>query len=395
MRFLTGGESHGPGLTILIDNFPANVPLPEEAMNEDLARRQKGYGRGGRMHIEKDRVGFRGGVRFGMSTGAPIVLTVENRDFQNWTEIMAAQGERGDAADERKFVRPRPGHADLAGYYKYDLEDLRDVLERASARETTSRVAAGAVAKCLLRAVGIEVFSHVTTLGGVAIAAEDYPQRWSDIPAKAESNDFRAIGSEDTLARMKQAVDDARMAGTTLGGDLEVVALHVPPGLGSYVQWDRKLDGKLAQALMSIQAVKSVSIGLGDMGGKLPGSEFHDAIDMTENQDIIRPTNRAGGLEGGVTNGMPLIMKAVMKPIATMRTALGSVNLENKTPEEAHFERSDVTAVPACGVVCEAMMAIVLAQALLEKFGHDSLGDIQAAMFHYKERLAPAPADLA
>jgi chorismate synthase len=395
MRFLTAGESHGKGLTVMIDDFPAGVPVRESFINEQLARRQIGYGRGGRMHIEKDQAEILSGIRFERSTGAPIALFIENRDFKNWTEVMAAQGPRTEAAQAKQFVRPRPGHADLAGYYKYDHPDLRDVLERSSARETAARVAAGAVAQELLSALGIEIFSHVTTLGGLTIPEAERPESWEALRERAEANDLRAVGSDDTLAAMRQKVDEARMAGTTLGGEIEVVVLNAPPGLGSYVQWDRKLDGLLAQAVMSIQAVKSVSIGAGETGSLVPGSAFHDAIVAQpaagEASSVTRPTNRAGGLEGGVTNGMPVIVKAVMKPIATMRTALASVNLETGQPEAAHFERSDVTAVAACGVVCEAMVAVVLARAILDKFGRDTLGDIQAALAHYQARLKPAP----
>jgi chorismate synthase len=373
---------------VLIDHFPAGVPLSGEDINPDLFRRQQGYGRGGRQKLEKDTVRFQGGVRFGVTTGAPIALFIENRDFANWAGIMDAEGQLGEAAENRKFVRPRPGHADLAGCMKYDLSDLRDVLERASARETAARVAAGAVAKALLRAVGIDIVSHVTRLGGISVPAEQLPADLSKIREMAEANDLRCVGDEAVQAVMRRAVDEARMAGNTLGGIVEIIALNVPPGLGSYVQWDRKLDGRLAQAVMSIQAVKSVTIGQGDEGGDRPGSEFHDEIRLTEvAKTLYRPTNRAGGLEGGVTNGEPVIVRAVMKPIATLLKALTSVNLETAQEEAAHFERSDVTAVPACAVVAEAMVAIVLAQALLEKFGHDTLGDIQNALAAYRQRL--------
>jgi chorismate synthase len=391
MRFLTAGESHGKGLTVLIDNFPAGVLVDSERVNADLARRQVGYGRGGRMKIEKDQAEVLSGIRFNRSTGAPIALWIENRDFKNWTDVMSATGDWTEAAEGKKFVRPRPGHADLAGYYKYHLSDLRDVLERASARETAARVAAGAVAKCFLEeAAGIRIISHVIKLGGIAVSPEELPEHFDEILNRAESNDFRCAGADETMARMKEAVDAALQEGTTLGGTVEVIAINMPPGLGSYVQWDRRLDGILAQALMSVQAVKSVSIGAGEEGADLPGSDFHDEILLHE-KALYRPTNRAGGLEGGVTNGAPLVLKAVMKPISTMRKALRSLNLETVQEESAHFERSDVTAVPACGVVCEAMAAIVLAGALLEKFGGDSLPDIQAAISHYLNRLTPSP----
>lgn len=388
MRFLTAGESHGPGLTILIDNLPAGVTLSSEAINRDLRRRQQGYGRGGRQLMEKDGVRFLGGVRFGKTTGAPISLFIENRDHANWGGVMDAEGE---PTDERKFVRPRPGHADLAGYYKYGLTDLRDALERASARETAARVAAGAVAKALLEQVGITLFSHVVVLGGLRVDPHDYPDSWQAMQERAESNDLRCVAPDQRLAEIRQLIDRTRKEGSTLGGEVEAVALNVPPGLGSYVQWDRKLDGQIAQAVMSIQAVKAVAIGDGLAGGTVTGSAFHDEIRLDGDQRLIRPTNRAGGLEGGVTNGAPVVVRAVMKPIATLIKPLTSVNLETQQEEQAHFERSDVTAVPACAVVVEAMLAITLAKALLEKFGHDNLSDIRQAITAYRQRLAPAP----
>jgi chorismate synthase len=400
MRFTTAGESHGPGLTILVDDFPAGVSIDLTQLNQDLARRQEGYGRGGRMKIEKDTAQLQAGVRFGLSTGAPIALWIENRDFKNWTEVMASQGAPTEAAEAKAFVRPRPGHADLAGYYKYGHQDLRDVLERSSARETAARVAAGGVAKALLRALGIQVFSHVITLGGITVDETTLPSDWTALQERAESNGFRCAGPDTILDQMKAAVDNALAQGTTLGGDIEVMVTGLPPGLGSYAQWDRRLDGQLAQAVMSIQAVKAVAIGAGALGGQLSGHEFHDAIALKTNQDpnqtqmpqklIQRPTNRAGGLEGGVTNGMPLIVRAVMKPIATLRTALESVNLATQESESAHFERSDITAVPACGVVCEAMVAIILAKAVMDKFGHDSLSEIQANLTQYQSGLKPS-----
>jgi chorismate synthase len=392
MRFLTAGESHGPGLTVMIDDFPAGVPIDSAFLNADLARRQIGYGRGGRMRIETDTAKINAGVRFELSTGAPIALWIENRDFANWLEVMAADGEAGDAAEAKKFVRPRPGHADLAGYYKYGLTDLRDVLERASARETAARVAAGAVAKMLLHAVGIQVFSHVLSIGGKRVS--DLPADYATIQARAESNDLRCAGDDALLTSIRDHIIATNKAGSTLGGEVEVVALNVPPGLGTYVQWDRKLDGQLAQAVMSIQAVKAVSLGEGLLGGDVTGSEFHDAICKVSDTHvtrptITRPTNRAGGLEGGVTNGMPILVRAVMKPISTMRTPLESINLETGDSEQGHFERSDVTAVPACGVVAEAMVAIVLARALMDKFGHDSLADIRRNLSAYLATCTP------
>jgi chorismate synthase len=380
MRFYTSGESHGQGLSVFIDGIPAGLEVDEDFVNQQLARRQMGYGRGGRMSIERDTIKVLTGIRFGKTTGAPISLWIENRDFKNWETIMATSGTRTEEADQKAFHRPRPGHADLAGYYKYGHQDLRDVLERASARETAARVAAGGIAQLLLRSLSIHIYSHVLVLGGIAVSMEELPESHEAIQERAESNEFRCAGSDDTMAKMKARVDEALKEGVTLGGRIEVVATGVPPGLGSYTQWDQKLDGELARAIMSIPAVKSVSIGAGELGDRLTGYEFHDEIVMKEGA-LTRPTNRAGGLEGGVTNGMPVVAHAVMKPISTMRKALQSVNLQTGEQEQAHFERSDVTAVPACGVVCEAMMAVVLAQALLRKYGGDSVEELKA---HYR-----------
>ncbi len=360
-----------------MDGLPAGLEIDEDFVNHQLARRQRGYGRGGRMSIETDKIKILNGVRFGKTTGAPVSLWIENRDFRNWETIMATSGERTEDADNRAFHRPRPGHADLAGYYKYGIDDLRDVLERASARETTSRVAAGGFAKLLLRPFGINIYSHVLTLGGVAINPDELPETHEAIEDRAESNDFRCAGSDETLTQMKARVDSALKEGVTLGGRIEIVATGVPAGLGSYVQWDQRLDGELAKSIMSVPAVKSVAIGAGDIADQVPGTEFHDEIIYEENR-LTRPTNRAGGLEGGVTNGMPVVAQAVMKPISTMRKALRSVSLKTGESEEAHWERSDVTAVPACGVVCEAMMALTLADAFLKKYGGDSMAEIAA-----------------
>ncbi len=392
MRFLTAGESHGQGLTVLVDGFPAGVPLTHAAINQQLARRQVGYGRGGRMHIEKDQAKILSGVRFGKTTGAPIALFIENRDWKNWEDVMAVEGEWTESAEAKRFIRPRPGHADLAAYYKYGLTDLRDALERASARETAARVAAGSVARSLLDALGIDMGSHVTQLGGIKVPEADYPNTFDELMQRVESNDLRCGAEEVTLSKIRAHIDAALKEGNTLGGDIEVLVRNLPPGLGSYAQWDKKLDGLLAQAVMSVQAVKSISIGAGDTGGLVFGTEFHDEILTGSRQGktiVSRASNRAGGLEAGITNGMPLVIKAVMKPISTMRKALQSVNLETGKAETAHFERSDVTAVPACGVVCEAMVAFVLVQAVLDKFGEDNLADIQTALAQYNARLRP------
>lgn len=332
------------------------------------------------MQIETDTVEIMSGVRFGLATGAPITLWIKNKDYANWENIMDPLAAASDVSEKKAFYRPRPGHADLAGYYKYNLDDLRDVLERSSARETASRVAAGAIAKLFLKQFGIELFSHTQVLGGIDVTPEIATLDWPEIRARAEANaenhDFRCAGSEATIEKIKALIDKADEEGRTLGGRIEAVAIHVPPGLGSYVQWHRRLDGQLAQAVMSIQAIKSVSIGQGDLGQTVTGEHFHDAIGVT-NHHITRPTNRAGGLEGGVTNGEPVIVQAVMKPISTMRTPLDSVNLKTMQSERAHFERSDVTAVPACGVITEAMMAFVLARSFIEKFGGDTLKEAE------------------
>ncbi len=384
MRFLSAGESHGPGLTVLIDDFPAGVAVDEDFVNQQLFRRQQGYGRGGRMAIETDRIQIRSGVRFGLTTGAPLSLWIENRDFSNWEAIMTSGlNTQPDEVEKKAFHRPRPGHADLAGHYKYGHRDLRDILERASARETASRVAAGAFAQLLLAPFGLSFYSHVITLGGVTVPMEQRTLSHKAIQDRAESNDFRCAGDDSVLAEMKARVDSALKEGVTLGGKMEVVALGVPPGLGSYAQWDQRLDGQLAQALMSVPAVKSVALGAGDLADIVTGDQFHDEIRFEAGQ-LSRPTNRAGGLEGGVTNGMPVVAHVVMKPISTMRKALQSVNLQTGQEESAHFERSDVTAVPACAVVCEAMMALTLAQAFLKKMGGDSLPEIEA---HYQASL--------
>jgi len=377
MRFLTSGESHGKGLSVFMDGLPAGLGIDEAFINNQLARRQQGYGRGGRMNIETDTIEILNGVRFGQTIGAPVTFWIQNRDFANWETVMASSGESGEAAEAKAFYHPRPGHADLAGYTKFGQPDLRNILERSSARETAARVAAGAVAKLFLKAFGIEIFSHVLVLGGVSVDEASLPGTYPEIEARAESNAFRCAGPDETLDAMKTRIDACWREGITLGGRIEVVATGVPVGLGNYAQWDQRLDGKLAQSLMSIQAVKAVSIGAGDEGDTRSGDLFHDPI-LREGNAITRPTNRAGGLEGGMTNGMPIVAHVVMKPISTMRKALPSVNLKTGEPEAAHFERSDVTAVPACGVVAEAMMAITLAEALLEKFGGDSMEEILA-----------------
>jgi chorismate synthase len=395
LRFLTAGESHGQALVVIIEGVPAGLSLGADDLAPDLARRQLGYGRGRRMAIEHDRAEILSGVRRGETIGSPIALLIRNRDWTNWQHTMSVEAEPpADAPGARRapVTRPRPGHADLAGGIKFGRADLRDVLERASARETAARVAAGAVARTLLRRFGVEIASHVIAIGGVSI-----PDALA-IPFDT----IRMIPPDDDLhtadpARadaMRRAIDAAREAGDTVGGAFEVVAHNVPAGLGSYTQWDRKLDGRLAQALMSIHAIKAVGIGLGPEAGARPGSRVHDEIVPTPGQatgtldGISRPTNRAGGLEGGVTNGEEIRATAWMKPISTLMTPLGSVDLETMAPAAATIERSDVCAVPAAAVVGEAMVALVLADAWLEKFGGDTIADIDAAWRHWTAGVA-------
>ncbi len=371
LRWMTAGESHGPKLVAMVEGVPAGLPLLAEDVDHDLARRQRGYGRGGRMKIETDRVEFSAGVRNGETLGSPIALTIVNKDHQSWLDRMGAAPL---PTTPEALTRPRPGHADLAGGLKYDRKDLRDILERASARETAARTAVGAVAKKLLGAVGIDVFAHVTAIGPVRAERPDIDV--AELRARARASDL-ACASPDDEARMKDAIREASHAGDTLGGVFEVIATGVPAGLGAHVQWDRKLDGRLAQALMSIQAIKGVEVGDGWAAAAARGSQVHDPIHYDKKKRrFARPTNHAGGLEGGITNGAHVVCRAAMKPIATLRKALPSVDVRTKEPFEAAFERSDVCAVAAASIVGEAMVAIVLADALLEKFGADSLREL-------------------
>lgn len=383
LRWLTAGESHGPELVAIVEGIPAGLTLLAASIDEELARRQRGYGRGGRMKIETDRVELVSGVRGGVTLGGPIAMVVANRDHANWAGRMGAAPFDGPP---EPLVRARPGHADLAGGLKYDRHDLRDVLERASARETAARVAVGAVAKRLLAEVGVELFAHVVSIGDVVADVEGRPP--SELRTRSVGSDLRCADA-DAERRMREAIHAASHAGDTLGGVFEVVATGVPPGLGSHVQWDRKLDGRLAQALMSIQAIKGVEIGLGFETARRRGSEVHDAIGWdAAARTFTRPTNRAGGLEGGITNGMPLVCRAAMKPIATLKKALPSVNVVTKGRDDAAFERSDVCAVAAASVVGEAMVAITLAGEVLDKFGGDSMGELVRNVAGYREQLA-------
>jgi chorismate synthase len=382
LRWLTAGESHGPRLSILLDGVPAGLHLLAEHIDVDLARRQRGYGRGGRMKIETDRVVLQGGVRDGHTLGSPVAMTIENKDFANWVDRMAPEPL---PAPPEALTRPRPGHADLAGGLKFDRKDLRDILERASARETASRTAAGAVARRLLEEVGISVFAHVTSIGDVTASAR--PDSDAELRERARGSEL-ACADEAAELRMREAIKAASHAGDTLGGVFEVRALGVPAGLGSHTQWDRKLDGRLAQALMCIQAIKAVEVGDGFEAARLRGSSVHDPIayDPTD-RAFVRPTNHAGGIEGGITNGAPVVVRAAMKPIATLRKALGSVDVRTKEAYEAAFERSDICAVAAASVVGEAMVCLTLADAVLEKFGGDSVTELVRNVTSYRAQL--------
>ena len=384
-RFTTAGESHGRALVAIVEGLPAGMPVDIEHINHELKRRQWGYGRGGRMKIEQDHVEILSGVRHGLTLGSPLALMIQNKDWANWNAVMAV--EPTDIAPEksRRLSRPRPGHADLAGGQKFDAHDLRNVLERASARETTSRVACGALAKQLLATFGAEIRSHVIQLGGIP----DTPLElsWDAIDGIPEDAPLRCADVE-AQQRMVELIDQKREAGDTLGGIFEVVARGVIPGLGSHTAWDLKLDGRLAQAVMSIPAVKAVSIGAGFQASSLPGSEVHDEIAYNDQtKEFIRETNRAGGLEGGVTNGEELRLRGHMKPLSTLRRPLRSIDIDTKEDRPAGFERSDITAVPAAGVIGEAMVALILAAAMCEKFGGDSLGEMRRNFDGYREQL--------
>jgi len=382
-RYLTAGESHGPQLSAIIEGLPAGVRLLADSVNLDLARRQQGYGRGGRMKIEKDTVDLLSGVRWGETLGSPITLVVKNRDWENWLEKMSPLPEHRD--DSSAVTRPRPGHADLSGVLKYHLDDVRNVLERSSARETAVRVAVGGVAKALLAEFGIRIGGFVTEVGGVTASAPQEPieQLW-----------LRASESEmfccDPLAeeKMKLEIDSAKDSGDTLGGVVEVQVLGVPSGLGSYVHWDRKLDARLAMALMSIQAIKGVEVGIGFESARRPGSQVHDEISYKDG--YCRDTNNAGGIEGGMTNGEPIILRAAMKPIPTLYKPLRSVDMRTHEAFEATVERSDTCAVPAALVVAEAVVAIEIANALLEKFGGDSVVEVKRNIEGYLEQIRNA-----
>ncbi|CCW07131.1 MULTISPECIES: chorismate synthase [Bacillus] len=373
MRYITAGESHGPQLTTIIEGVPAGLSLVADDINEELARRKKGYGRGRRMQIETDQVQILSGVRHGETLGSPIALVVENRDFAHWTKIMGAEPltEQEEKEMKRKVTKPRPGHADLNGAIKYGHRDMRNVLERSSARETTVRVAAGAVAKKVLAELGIKVAGHVIEIGGVQAKEITYSSI-EELKSITEASPVRCLDDEAGNQMMK-AIDDAKANGDSIGGIVEVIVEGMPIGVGSYVHYDRKLDAKLAAAIMSINAFKGVEIGIGFEAAHRPGSEVHDEILWNEEHGYTRRTNNAGGLEGGMTTGMPIVVRGVMKPIPTLYKPLQSVDIDTKEPFTASIERSDSCAVPAASVVAEAVVAWELATALIEQFGLDRM----------------------
>lgn len=385
-KFTTAGESHGKALVAICEGLPAGLEIDIEKINRELRRRQQGYGRGARQKIESDKAEILAGVRHGKTLGSPIALLIENKDFVHWTEIMSAEKPETEIKNPRIVTRPRPGHADLAGGQKFGTRDLRDVLERASARETAARVACGAIAKQLLEDFGVEIKSHVVKLGNV-------PQKiveasWEEI-SKISENAPLNCADETAQNQMIELVDKAKADGDTLGGIFEIVARGVPVGLGSHTSWHEKLDGRIAQALMSIQAVKAVEIGTGAENAQKFGSQVHDEIFYDETaKSFTRPTNRAGGLEGGITNGEEVRARGYLKPISTLKKPLRSVDIDSKAESPAAFERSDVTAVPAAGVIGEAMLAIVLANAMREKFGGDSLVEMKTNFENYQKSIA-------
>jgi chorismate synthase len=382
-KFTTAGESHGKALVAIVEGLPAGLEIDVEKINHELWRRQQGYGRGGRMKIETDKVEFLSGVRHGKTLGSPVTLLIENRDFVHWTEVMSSEKLETQPKNPRIVSRPRPGHADLAGGQKFGSRDLRDILERASARETAARVACGALARQFLENFGIEIKSHVIKLGGVP----EIPlqKNWDEICA-IEDNTPLNCADKTIEAAMMAHIDEAKENGDTLGGIFEVVAKNIVTGLGSHTSWSEKLDGRIAQAFMSIQAVKAVELGEGVANAGRFGSEVHDEIYFDEN-NFKRKTNRAGGLEGGITNGEELRVRGYLKPISTLRKALHSVDIETKQEELAAFERSDITAVPAAGVIGEAMLAIVLANSVREKFGGDSMDEAKRNFESYQNSL--------
>jgi chorismate synthase len=391
LRFTTAGESHGPALISILEGAPAGIPLLADDVNAELSRRQQGYGRGRRMQIEKDGVEFLSGVRAGYTIGSPIGMLIRNRDWENWRDVMDPAPSEADASGARRraVTRPRPGHADLSGMLKYDRDDARDILERASARETTARVAAAAICRKLLLELGITIGSHIVELGGVIAAIPDSLP--DDLNEAADQSPLRTL-DKVAEAEMIARIDAAKKDGDTLGGVCEVVCRGLPVGLGSHVSWDRKLDGRIGAAMMSIPAVKGVGIGIGFEAARRRGSEVHDEIhaspETSRTGDVARRTNRAGGLEGGMTTGEPLIVRVAMKPISTLMKPLTTIEMKTGEAAAAVAERSDVTAVPAMGVIAEAMLAFVVAQAAVEKFGGDSLKEMKRNLEGYVAQLS-------
>ncbi|MFD2445854.1 chorismate synthase [Bacillus sp. CGMCC 1.16607] len=377
MRYLTAGESHGPQLTAIVEGLPAGIPLTEEDINRELERRQKGHGRGRRMQIEKDKVQILSGVRHGLSLGSPITLVVENNDWKHWTKIMGSEpiSETENEEIKRVITRPRPGHADLNGALKYGHRDMRNVLERSSARETTVRVAAGAVAKKLLSLLGIEVASHVIEIGGIKAEEIAYVSL-EELRQMTENSSVRCV-DKNAEEKMKEAIDSAKANGDSIGGVVEVIVEGMPPGVGSYVHYDRKLDAKIAGAIVSINAFKGVEFGIGFDAARKPGSQVHDEIAWTEEKGYYRKTNRLGGFEGGMSTGMPIVVRGVMKPIPTLYKPLQSVDIETKEAFAASIERSDSCAVPAAAVVAESVVAWEIASAIVSQFYSDRLESLQ------------------
>ncbi|HEY4009040.1 MAG TPA: chorismate synthase [Acidobacteriaceae bacterium] len=390
LRFFTAGESHGEALVALVSGLPAGVPVDQEFVNRELWRRQQGYGRGGRMRIEKDEAHILSGVRHGKTIGSPIAMTLANRDWKNWEQILPV--ESGDSSLHKAVESPRPGHADLAGALKYDFKDARYVLERASARESAARVACGALAKLLLRELGIEVASHVVRVGGAQLARE---VSFDEVAAIAKRDDvLLACADAESEAGMKAEVDKALRTGDTVGGVFEVIVHGLPPGIGTHVNWDERLDGLLAQALISLQAVKAVELGRGVTAAESAGSAVHDAIAYASEREgdesftrFRREKNNAGGVEGGMSNGEDVVVRGYLKPISTLRRPLASVSFETREATKASYERSDVCVVPAAGVAGEAMVALTIARLVLEKFGGDSLNELKRNFDGYRGQI--------
>lgn len=385
MRYITAGESHGPQLTTIIDGLPAGMPLSVEDINCELKKRQVGYGRGARMTIEQDAIQITSGVRHGKTLGSPVTLVLENKDWKNWASVMGSEAVSEKAQLKRQVTRPRPGHADLVGGMKYGHRDLRNVLERSSARETAMRVAIGAICQTLLRLLGIESLGYVTSIGGITVPPVTVTD-FETISQQVNESDLRCT-DEETAIKIRQKIDETKKAGDTLGGTVAVIVTGLPAGLGSYTQWDRKLDGKIAQALMSINAFKGVEIGAGFEAARLAGSEVMDPIQWDEVRGFSRTSNHLGGFEGGMTTGEPVLVQAVMKPIPTLYKPLSSVDIQSKEVYKASVERSDTCAVPAASVIAENVTATVLAEEILDTFNSDNFDNLVAEVAAYREAL--------